>query len=125
MEPYKRLSNLKAMGVNLHPSHPCRQYGGCSISVDYDPRLMKTVIKHRLGDKLARKEVDNVMRQEVNLQWPDLIIKSLGQMHMTDSGIYRDGDAYSVITPYISQEDAIEMASEIYTHTGARVTIPH
>ena len=35
------------------------------------------------------------------------------------------GDTYKTVTPYIDPSDAIEMASEIYGHTGERVTIPN
>lgn len=117
------LDQLKEIGVELSPQHPCRRDGGCGVSVDYDARLAATVIKHRLGDKWTTREMDDILRADDN-KWGGLVAEALAQMHMAGSGIYRDGDAYKVITPYIDPNDAIEMASEIYGHTGLRITIP-
>jgi len=117
------LDNLKAIGIELSESHPCRAQGGCGISVDYDAKLMVTVIKHHLGDNWDRREMSNVGRNNSN--WPMAVTNALSQMHMSQvSGYDHYTPTPKIITPYISKEDAIEIASEIYEHTGQRVTIP-
>ncbi len=116
------VEHLAKIGVEFPESHPCRRYGGCSTSMDYNAQDMITTIKHRLGDRLLEHEVSDILRDSAI--WPQNVMNELGRMHMSETGIYRDGDSYKAVTPYIDPSDAIEMASEIYGHTGERVTIP-
>ncbi len=116
------IEDLRNVGIDLGPQHPCRADGkACGISVDYT--AAGTVIKHRLGDRKDRREITDLMRSDVG--WAKVAKEALAEMHNNQRGIGPILNAQPLITPYITQEESIDIATQIYEHTGGRVTIPH
>ena len=121
----KLVEDLRNVGIDLGPQHPCRADGkACGISVDYTADEAWTVITHRLGDKKDSREITDIMRSDVG--WAKIVKEALAEMHNNQRGIGPVLNARpKLVTPYITQEESIDIATQIYEHTGGRVTVPH
>ncbi len=119
------LEDLKNVGIDLGPQHPCRADGkACGISVDYIAAEAWTVITHRLGDRKDSREITDIMRSDIG--WSKIAKEALAEMHNNQRGIGPILNAApKLVTPYITQAESIDIATLIYNHTGGRVTVPH
>lgn len=116
------LNDLRDQGIRLPPNHICVG-GGCSISVTADPVYDRVLVTHRLGDRGSSQTFDGGLVGNSADEFSRMAVAALTKMHIKDGGIESPVRHVPKATPYISPNDAIKIATEIFDHTGQRVTI--